>query len=146
MAINRVDYGNTTLIDLNDTTAEAADVAAGKYFYTNAGVRTAGTSTAPVTDVWQNGTSVLDGTIAKVNVPDIDTLKVIVVSIASFSSLPQTVSNAAITENHVCIKAELGTPSAQTGDWTVTTSAGSLTLSGSIIGSTTVKLYLAVAE
>lgn len=44
MAINKVNYGNTTLIDLTDTTATASDVASGKYFYTNAGVRTQGTS------------------------------------------------------------------------------------------------------
>ena len=44
MAINQVKYGNTTLIDLTDTTAEASDVASGKYFYTKAGVRTQGTA------------------------------------------------------------------------------------------------------
>lgn len=44
MAINQVKYGNTMLIDLTDTTATAADVATGKYFYTNAGVRTQGTN------------------------------------------------------------------------------------------------------
>lgn len=72
--------------------------------------------------------------------------KLLTINVASFSSLPQTVSNSAITANHVCIKAELGTPSAQTGDWTVTTSAGSLTLSGSISGSTTATLYLAIKQ
>lgn len=40
--INKVVYGNTTLIDLTDTTAEAADVAQGKYFYTAGGVKTIG--------------------------------------------------------------------------------------------------------
>ena len=44
MAKNKVVYNGQTLIDLTDTTAEAADVAAGKYFYTKAGVRTAGTN------------------------------------------------------------------------------------------------------
>lgn len=44
MAINKVVYHNNTLIDLTDTTATAADVATGKYFYTNAGVRTQGTN------------------------------------------------------------------------------------------------------
>lgn len=44
MAINKVVYGNNTLIDITDTTATASDVAQGKYFYTNAGVRTQGTS------------------------------------------------------------------------------------------------------
>lgn len=43
MAINKVAYGNTTLIDLTDTTATAADVANDVYFYTNAGVKTQGT-------------------------------------------------------------------------------------------------------
>ena len=42
--INKVIFGNTTLIDLTDTTATAADVAAGKYFYTAAGVKTEGTA------------------------------------------------------------------------------------------------------
>lgn len=71
---------------------------------------------------------------------------VLIVNVVSFSTLPQTVSKAGITANHACIKAELGTPSAQTGDWTVTTSAGSLTISGSISGSTTAKLYLALQQ
>ena len=44
MAINRVDYGGNTLIDISNTTAAASDVASGKYFYTNAGVRTQGTA------------------------------------------------------------------------------------------------------
>lgn len=68
--------------------------------------------------------------------------EVIVVNLASFSSLPQTVSNAAIKADHVVINSTLGTPSAQTGDWTVTTAAGSLTISGNISGSTTLTLTL----
>ena len=44
MAINKVEYGNTTLIDLTDTTATASDVASGKYFYTASGVKTEGTA------------------------------------------------------------------------------------------------------
>ena len=71
--------------------------------------------------------------------------EVIVVNIPAFSSLPQTVSNAAITANHVLQRAELGTPSAQTGDWTVTTANGSLTISGNISGSTTLKIVLGLA-
>lgn len=68
--------------------------------------------------------------------------EIIVVNMGTVSSLPKTVSNAKITADHVVIQAELGTPSAQTGDWTVTTSAGSVTLSGTISGSTTVTLVL----
>lgn len=43
MANNKVIYGNTTIMDITDTTAEAADVAAGKVFYANSGVRSVGT-------------------------------------------------------------------------------------------------------
>lgn len=45
MAKNKIVYGGNTLIDLTDTTATASDVAQGKYFYNNAGVRTEGTAT-----------------------------------------------------------------------------------------------------
>ena len=62
---------------------------------------------------------------------------------AAFSSLPQTITDSRITADMVCVEAVLGTPSAQTGDWTVTTAAGSLTIAGSISGSTTLTLYLA---
>lgn len=48
MAINKIQYGNTVLIDLTDTTAEATDVLAGKYFYDIHGVRTLGTGTGGV--------------------------------------------------------------------------------------------------
>ena len=44
MAVNKVIYGSQTLIDITDTTATASDVSSGKYFYTNAGVRTQGTA------------------------------------------------------------------------------------------------------
>lgn len=67
---------------------------------------------------------------------------VLVIEVASFSSLPQTVTNANITEDMVVVNSVLGTPSAQTSDWTVTTSNGSATVAGSISGSTTLTLYL----
>lgn len=72
-------------------------------------------------------------------------LKVIVITSSSFSSLPQTISNTKIKSNHVVVNSVLSNPSAQTGDWTVTTSDGSLTISGSISGTTTVTLYLALS-
>lgn len=67
----------------------------------------------------------------------------LVLSKASFSSLPQTFTDSRITTDMVCIKAELGTPSAQTGNWTVNTNtAGQAVVSGTISGSTTLTLYL----
>lgn len=70
------------------------------------------------------------------------TLKTLVVSVPSFSSLPQTISNASVTSDMVVVNSVLSSPSAQTSDWTVTTSNGSLTISGSISGSTTATLDL----
>ena len=66
------------------------------------------------------------------------------VSMSSISSLPQTVSSADITATMECPQgnAYLSNPAAQTGDWTVTTSAGSVTLSGTISGTTDIILYL----
>lgn len=86
------------------------------------------------------GTS-LAGTVQSVK-DAIDGLRTVPLTMGSFNSLPQTINNAKITEDHVVVKSELSNPGAQTGDWTVTTSAGSLTITGSISGSTTLKLYL----
>lgn len=69
-------------------------------------------------------------------------LEVLVITFSAFSSLPQTISNANIESDMVCVKAELSTPLAQLGDWTITTAAGSVTVSGAIRDSTTLKLYL----
>lgn len=68
---------------------------------------------------------------------------VVQVNVSSFSSLPQTVSNANITATQVVVNSVLSNPAAQTGDWTVTTAAGSVTISGTISGSTTLTLFLA---
>lgn len=68
---------------------------------------------------------------------------IIVVSSATFTSLPQTITYADITSEHVAVNWMLTNPSAQTGDWTVTTSNGSVTIDGTISGSTAITLYLA---
>lgn len=75
-----------------------------------------------------------------------DEIKILVITSSSFSSLPQTINDASITANHVVLNSVLSNPAAQTGDWTVTTSAGSLTVSGTISGSTTLTLYLALKQ
>ena len=62
----------------------------------------------------------------------------------TISSLPQTFTDANITADMVVLESVLGTPSAQTGDWTVTTTNGSVTISGSISESTTLMLYFGV--
>jgi len=41
--VNKVVYGDQTVMDISDTTAEAADVASGEVFYTASGARSVGT-------------------------------------------------------------------------------------------------------
>lgn len=73
---------------------------------------------------------------------DVSALTVLTVDCGTISALPKTVSNANITSDMVVVESTLGTPSAQTADWTVNTANGSVTISGSISGSTTLVLYL----
>lgn len=76
------------------------------------------------------------------NANDIADLHVLVVDCGTVSSLPVTITNTEITDDMVAMKADLGTPSAQTSDWTIDTSDGSLIISGTVSGSTTLTLYL----
>lgn len=154
--------GSNLPLSASDSTTIAAAVAAAGKVETVAGVGVAaGTKNVPLTAAdlplsSSDATKVsakLSGIEANVSanaqdISDLQTtaseLRILKVTMSSFSSLPQTVSNAAITTDMVCIHSELGTPSAQTGDWTVNTdTAGQVTVSGSISGSTTLTLYLA---
>ena len=69
---------------------------------------------------------------------------VITVKKTGVSSLPITISNSKILASHKVTGWVLSNPSAQTGGWTVTTSTGSLTISGSISGTTDIELNLEV--
>lgn len=65
------------------------------------------------------------------------------------SSLPQTVSqlpgyNTIILDDADVISMRLSNPSAQAGAWTVTAEGRSVTVSGSISGTTDIEIYLAV--
>ena len=64
------------------------------------------------------------------------------VNCGTISSLPTTLSNAYITADMMCTAYVIGTPSAQRSDWTITTAAGAVTISGSISGSTTLDIKL----
>lgn len=67
--------------------------------------------------------------------------KVLVVSTTT-SSLPTTISDSNITADMELLKGELSVPSVQSSDLTIETTAGSVTISGTITGSTTIKLWL----
>lgn len=66
------------------------------------------------------------------------------ISISNLSSLPHSVSNSKITANHRVVNAIFSNPAAAPSDWSYSTSAGSITLSGTISGTT--NLYLCLAE
>lgn len=79
------------------------------------------------------------GTIAYID--DVAT----VLNCGTISSLPTTINNTKITDKMVVLNSVLSNPSAQLSNWTVTTANGSVTISGSIKGSTNVTLYLSAA-
>lgn len=60
----------------------------------------------------------------------------------SGSSVTTTKNVSGVTSDMKCTAYYLGTPSKQTGDWTVTTSNGSVTVSGTVNGSTTLEIKL----
>lgn len=73
----------------------------------------------------------------------VQAVKALYVDMGTISSLPTTKVVEGVTTDMVCAEAFLGTPSAQTSDWTVNTdTAGRITISGSISGSTTLKLLM----
>lgn len=67
---------------------------------------------------------------------------IVKVDCGTITSLPYTKSSPYILAAHSLIYAVLGTPSAQQGDWTVTTANGSVTVSGAIGGSTSLVLFI----
>ena len=75
-----------------------------------------------------------------------ENMGVVKVSKSSVSSLPTTISSSEILASHEVVQAVLSSPSAQAGDWTVTTSAGSAVISDNINGTTNITLYLAVSR
>ena len=73
-----------------------------------------------------------------------ESVKCLVLSTGSttVNALPYTFTNANIENDMVCINSVLSNPTAQTGDWTVTTSSGTAQITGTISGATTITLYL----
>lgn len=107
-------------------------------------IKTMSGSSDSLAGIWQAGTVVLftyDGTNWIVDNSTIGN-GVLVVSKSSVSSLSTTITNDLITSKHVVLNAILSNPAAQTGDWTVTTSNGSLSIAGTISGTTDITLVL----
>lgn len=66
----------------------------------------------------------------------------LVIAVNGVSSLSQTVSDANIESDMVVVNSVLSNPAAQTSDWTITTGTGTLTIAGTISGTTNITLYL----
>ena len=67
------------------------------------------------------------------------------ITFSSISSLPQTKNTGQalyVTSTMEVLNITLSNPAAQTGDWTVSTSNGSVTISGTISGTTNIELIL----
>lgn len=103
-----------------------------------------GTPTAPTAAAGTNTTQIATTAFVKTEISSLDINPVVKVNCGTFSSLPITVNSSMITADMELIHAEIGSINAQTGDWTVTTANGSVTVSGTITGSTTLILYLCV--
>lgn len=69
--------------------------------------------------------------------------KVLPLTFSSFSTLPQTLTDSRITSTMVMVGWYVANDSAKTSEWTVTPADGSVTVSGSISGSTTLMIILA---
>lgn len=68
--------------------------------------------------------------------------KILKVIIPSMTSSSITVADQRITSDMIVVNSILSNPAAQIGVWTVTTGDGTVTVSGTISGSTDVTLYL----
>ena len=68
------------------------------------------------------------------------------VDCGTVQTLPAIIYAANVTSTMELISSQLSNPAAQDGDWTVTTGNGSVTISGDIVGSTNVILYLSEVE
>lgn len=68
------------------------------------------------------------------------------VDCGTITALPVTMNATGVTGNHKAIDIEIGTSSALTSAITVTTGNGTITLSGTISGSTTCKVILIACE
>ena len=75
-------------------------------------------------------------------------IEVLVVNCGSISSLPKTISDSDIKSRMVLLNYNMSNPSAMSDNWTVTTSNGSLTISGTVVSgfSTNLTLYLVNAK
>ena len=121
MAVNKVIYGNDTLIDLTGDTATAEDVTEGKLFHLASGVQATGTRSG-------GGSS--------------SNLYFTNIACSATTGDFATVSDPAITADHVVAELVFSNPNYVRTAVTWTTSNGSLVLNGRCWGSITASVVL----
>lgn len=142
-------YGTDIALSTSDSTKLTTAIANAGQVETVAGVGVAtGTKNVPLTGA-DVPVSSSDSTKISTKLGDIDDSIATKADIpgwynmGTISSLPVTKTAADVTTDMICTHSQLGTPSAQTSDWTVNTdTAGQITISGSISGSTTLYIKL----
>ncbi len=98
----------------------------------------------PLYEISLNGSTATFELVAEIIDGNIGEASVLTISIPSFSSLPQTVSDTRINSSHIVLDAVLSNPAAMMSSWTATTADGSITITGTISGSTSADVYLVV--
>ena len=74
---------------------------------------------------------------------EVNKREVLIKTINSISSLPQTYNNmTGVESDMIPITMDLSNPATQMGDWTITTGTDTISISGTINGTTNVTLYL----
>lgn len=141
MGVNKVQLGDgTVLMDVTDDTVTAGSLLMGFTATAANGEKVTGTV--------GNATTSSDGLMSAEDKAKLDGIVMAKwVNMGTISSLPVTKSLSGVTTDMICARIELGTPSAQTGEWTINTdTADSITISGTISGSTTCTLLLVQAD
>ena len=129
-------YGNAqTILTLGNTASTAA---AGNHTHSDYAPKANPlfTGTARAQNLYVNATNSSNGT----------DIRVLTVSKTSVSSLPTTISNSAISANHIVVGSHLSNYAAKKSTWTITTADGSATIAGTISGTTDIYLLLAVGQ
>lgn len=141
MGVNKVQLADGTV--LMDVTSDT--VAAGALLE---GFTATGANGEKVTGTLGNATASSAGLMSAEDKAKLDGIVMARwVNMGTISSLPVTKTLPGVTTDMVVARMELGTPTAQKSDWIVSTDTeDSITISGTISGSTTCRLLLVQAD
>lgn len=133
-------------IQIHELNTHAGALSNTDYLATDNGVNTTKISVTDISDLAVTELQpVIDDAVDQLEAK-ITNASALVVTLSSVSSLsvryPSSGTDDSITSDLVVLNSVLSNPSAQTGDWTVTTYDGYLTVAGSISGTTNITLYL----